>query len=263
MRPLTSVEISGNCDFDIGRAIRHGLIPSHYIEDNYKEELRSYVADYLTEEIAQEGAVRSLPAFSNFLRVASITNSELLNYTNVAREVGVSAKVVRGYFEILEDTLLGFRVSPWSKSTNRRLVETEKFYLFDVGVSNFLARRTPEFGTPEFGKSFEHLILMELFAYRAYRSPDTDIRFWRTSNKQEVDFIINDKEVAIEVKSSQSVHLTDCKSMTLLSEDGPIKRRILVSFDPEPRRVSDKFGVIEITPWREFLRELWSGGIFS
>ena len=78
MRPLTSVEIFGNCDFDIGRAIRHGLIPSHYIEDNYKEELRSYVADYLTEEIAQEGSVRSLPAFSHFLRVASITNSELL-----------------------------------------------------------------------------------------------------------------------------------------------------------------------------------------
>ena len=111
MRPLTSTEINNGPGepFDIHRAVLNGLLPSHYLSSNYKEELRGYVSDYLIEEIANEGTVRSLPAFSDFLRVASITNAELLNYTNVAREVGVSAKVVRGYFQILENTLLGFR----------------------------------------------------------------------------------------------------------------------------------------------------------
>jgi len=265
MRPLTSAEISadGTNTFDIERAIVHGLIPTHYLSNDYKEELRSYVADYLVEEIAHEGAVRSLPAFSDFLRVASITNSELLNYTNVAREVGVSAKVVRGYFEILEDTLLGFRIAPWSKSRNRRMVETEKFYLFDVGVCNHLARRTPAYGTPEFGKSFEHFILMELLAYRAYRSPDLEVRFWRTSNKQEVDFILNDKEVALEIKSSSKTALVDCKNLSIVREDGAIKRRILVSFDQQPKILSDRFGAIEILPWREFLQQLWQGLIVA
>ena len=265
MRPLTSAEISadGTNTFDIERAIVHGLIPTHYLSNDYKEELRSYVADYLVEEIAHEGAVRSLPAFSDFLRVASITNSELLNYTNVAREVGVSAKVVRGYFEILEDTLLGFRIAPWSKSRNRRMVETEKFYLFDVGVCNHLARRTPAYGTPEFGKSFEHFILMELLAYRAYRSPDLEVRFWRTSNKQEVDFILNDKEVALEIKSSSKTALVDCKNLFIVREDGAIKRRILVSFDQQPKILSDRFGAIEILPWREFLQQLWQGLIVA
>jgi predicted AAA+ superfamily ATPase len=70
---------------------------------------------------------RNIPAFSDFLHVAALTSSELLNYTNVARECGVSAKIVRTYFEILEDTYLGFRVSPWKKSKRRRLIETEKF----------------------------------------------------------------------------------------------------------------------------------------
>jgi predicted AAA+ superfamily ATPase len=263
MRPLTSKEISITPNYgelDIDRAVIQGLIPSHYLAENWKEELKGYVSDYLIEEIAQESVVRNLPAFSDFLRVASLTNAELLNYTNVSREVGVSAKVIRGYFEILEDTLLGFRISPWPKSPNRRLIETEKFYLFDVGVCNYLARRTPRYGTPEFGKSFEHFILMELIAYKAYVSPESEIRFWRTATQQEVDFIINDKELAVEIKSSARSDLSDCRHLTALSEDGPVKQRVLVTFDTEPKSFYDKFGLIEVVPWRDFLRRLWDGG---
>ena len=257
MRPLCFAEIE---NFDLQKAIHHGLLPSHYLSETPEEELRAYVADYLKEEIAQEALVRNLPAFSEFMRVAAITSGELLNYTNVSREVGVSAKVVRGYFEILEDTLIGFRIQPWSKSQKRRLVETEKFYLFDVGLSNFLVKRKPFPGSPEFGKSFEHYILMELLAYKAYRQPEMDICFWRTLQKQEVDFILNDKELALEIKSNK-VHLTDLKHMATLSEDGPIKNRIVVSFDKEKRIIKDRYGNILIFPWRDFLTELWGGNI--
>lgn len=264
MRPLTSAEINaGSRDtFDIERAIIQGLVPSHYLATDWREELRGYISDYLIQEIAQEGVVRNLPAFSDFLRVASLTNAELLNYTNVAREVGVSPKVVRGYFQILEDTLLGFRIAPWSKSKHRRMVETEKFYLFDVGVCNYLARRAPAYGTPEFGKSFEHFILMELLAYRSYRAPEMEIRFWRTSNQHEVDFIINDKEMALEIKASNRTDLVDCKHLSTLREDGPIKHRILISFDTTPKTFSDTFGPIAVTPWRDFLTKLWQGHFF-
>ena len=93
------------------------------------------------------------------MQLAALTSSELLNYTNVARESGVSAKVVRTYFDILEDTYLGFRVPPWRRPRRRRLVETEKFYLFDVGVTNYLARREPQLGSAELGKSFEHFVV--------------------------------------------------------------------------------------------------------
>jgi predicted AAA+ superfamily ATPase len=140
------------------------------------------VGDYLKEEIAAEALTANIPAFAEFLRVAAVTSSELLNYTNIARETGVSAKVVRSYLEILEDTYLGFRVEPWTRARTRRVILTEKFYLFDVGVANFLARRTPRPGSPEFGKAFEHFILMELKAHQAYRQPDLDLRFWRTAS---------------------------------------------------------------------------------
>jgi len=164
------------------------------------QDLRSYVADYLKEEIAAAAIIQNIPAFAEFLRVAALTSGELLNYTNVGRETGVSAKVVRNYFQILEDTLLGYRIAPWRKVRNRRLIETEKFYLFDVGVANYLARRTPRIGTPEFGHSFEQYIIMELKAYQAYRNPELEIRYWRTSTGFEVDFILGDMDVAIEVK---------------------------------------------------------------
>jgi predicted AAA+ superfamily ATPase len=256
MKPLCFAEVG---EFDLERVMVSGLLPPHFLSPDPLEDLRAYVSNYLREEIIAEGLVSNLPAFSEFLRVAALTSSELLNYTNVAREVGVSAKVVRGYFEILEDTLLGYRLRPWTRGTRRRLIQTEKFYLFDVGVANYLIRRTPRIGTPEFGKSFEHYIFMELLAYRAYRAPDLDIRYWRTSTGREVDFLLDDRALAIEVKASPRVHEAELKSFAALSEDGPVKKRIVVSLDTQPREVQDHYGPVVILPWREFLAQLWSG----
>src|SRR2546427_4001897 len=162
MRPLCFPEIDR---LDLEQVVVSGLLPPHFVSDDPADDIRSYVNDYLKEEIVAEGLAIDLPAFSDFLRVAALTSSELLNYTNVAREVGVSAKVVRGYFDLLEDTLLGFRVAPWTKSRNRRLIQTPKFYLLDVGIANFLARLQPKPGTPEFGLSVANLVLMDLMAF--------------------------------------------------------------------------------------------------
>ncbi|MBW2657074.1 MAG: ATP-binding protein, partial [Deltaproteobacteria bacterium] len=197
MAPLTFLETQG---FDIEQVMISGLLPPHFLSPDPIQDLRAYVADYLKEEIVAEAVIQNIPSFAEFLRVAALTSGELLNYTNVGRETGVSAKVVRNYFQILEDTFLGHRIQPWRKAKKRRLIETEKFYLFDIGLANYLARRTPKIGTPEFGHSFEHYILMELKAYQAYCNPELDIRYWRTSTGFEVDFILGDMNVAIEVK---------------------------------------------------------------
>lgn len=253
MAPLTFQETTG---FDLEQTMVSGLLPPHFLSPDPIQDLRSYVADYLKEEIVAEAVVQNIPAFAEFLRIASITSGELINYTNIGRETGVSAKVVRNYFQILEDTLLGFRIAPWRKVKNRRLIETEKFYLFDVGVTNYLARRQPRTGSPEFGKSFEHFILMELMAYRAYRNPELDIRYWRTSSGFEVDFILGDMDVAIEVKASKRVHTGHLKSMTALLEEQHVNKAIMVSLETQPRRLG---ATIRVLPWRHFLEILWTG----
>jgi len=255
MAPLTYGETQG---FDLEEVLTSGLLPPHFLSTDPVQDLRSYVADYLKEEIAAEAVIRSIPSFAEFLRVAALTSGEMLNYSNVGRESGVSAKVARSYFEILEDTLLGFRVQPWRKAKNRRLIETEKFYLFDVGVSNYLARRAPKRGTPEFGKAFEHFILMELKAYQAYRNPELDIRYWRTSTGFEVDFILGEMDAAIEVKGSNRIHSTHMRALNALLEEHRVKTAMIVSLEDEPRKPHP---AIELLPWRIFLERLWAGGV--
>ncbi len=255
MCPLTFLETE---DFDLEQVMISGLLPPHFLSDDPIQDLRAYVNDYLKEEIATEAAGQNIPAFAEFLRVAALTSGELLNYTNVARESGVSAKVVRGYFQILEDTFLGHRLSPWRKSRNRRLIETEKFYLFDVGVANYLARRQPSRGTPEFGKSFEHYLLHELQAYRAYRNPELDIRYWRTSSGLEVDLILGEMDVAIEVKGAGRVHKGDLRGLLALLSEHRIRQAMVVALEEQPRRIHPS---IMVLPWHHFLAQLWSGDL--
>jgi predicted AAA+ superfamily ATPase len=250
--PLSFVETEG---FQLERVMQTGLLPPHYLSDRPEEDLRAYVADYLKEEIAAEAATKNLPAFADFLRVAALTNAELLNYVNVAQETGVSAKVARSYFEILEDTLLGFRLAPWTKSRKRRTVRTEKFYLFDVGVANYLARRRPVVGGSDFGKSFEHYILLEVMNYRRYRDPDLPVFFWRTSTGHEVDIILGEMDLAIEVKARPRVHDGDLRSLAALAEENRVRRRVVVGLEREPRVQHG----IEILPWRAFLEALFAG----
>lgn len=253
--PLSLREVEG---FDLEAVLASGLLPPHFLSEEPQADLRAYVADYLKEEIAAEAAVRNLPAFVEFLRATALTNAELVNNANVARDCGVSAKVVQGYFEILDDTLLGWRLPAWRKTRKRRLIQTDKFYFFDVGVANYLARRRPLQGTPDFGKSFEHYIGMELANYRRYREPDLDLAYWRTSTGREVDFVLGDMRAAIECKGAPRVDARDLAGLRALAGEQRTRRRIVVCLEREPRRTDDG---IEILPWRIFLDRLWEGGI--
>src|SRR3990167_858612 len=137
--PLTFVEIP---KLDLLRALNNGLIPAHYLSEHSDLLLESYVADYLQHEIREEGVVRNLPAFSQFLDSVAFSNAQMVNYTNIARDCGVSAKTVEVYYQVLVDTLLGYFLYPYHKKIKRDIIgKAPKFYLFDVGVANYLARR--------------------------------------------------------------------------------------------------------------------------
>ena len=136
------------------------------------------------------------------------------------------------------------------------MIATEKFYLFDVGVTNYLARRQPKIGSQEFGKAFEHFILMELKAYQAYRNPDMPLAFWRTSTGREVDFILGDKELAIEIKGSSRIHEGDIGSLRALLEDGLVKKCCIICLEKQPRQLTKD---IEAIPWQMFIERLWAG----
>ena len=258
MFPLTWKEIA---PIDLLKALNRGLIPSHYLDKNYLRTLKAYLIDYLKEEISQEGLVRNVPAFSRFLDSLGYSHGELTNYVNIARDCGVDAKTVKAYYQILVDTLLGQFIEPFSKIKGRQIItSTPKFYLFDVGVAGFLTkRRLIEERGEEFGKAIEHFILMELLAHRAYSELDYSIRFWRTKGGIEVDFILQNGEVAIEVKGSSNILNKHLRPLKVFTEEHNPKKAILVCNEKYIRKV----GPIDILPWPEFLAMLWSGDLIG
>ena len=259
MFPLTSAEIGE--DFDLMRAINHGLIPQHYFSNNPVRFLESYVLDYLSHEIKAEAMVRNVPAFHRFLEMAAISNSEIINYSNIARDCGVSSVTVKDYFQILQDTLLGFMLQPFTKKIKRTPIERAKFYFFDMGITRALRRMLLiQEGSVEFGHFFEHFILMEIRAAISYFNRYKNIYFWRTTCGKEVDVVIGEAEYAIEIKTSKQKSVKDFKGLIAFGEEFPNAKLIAVTFDDTKRIIDNK---IEVFPWQEFLRQLWNNNLLT
>ena len=256
--PLVSKELE---NLDLLRALNHGLIPSHYRQDNYRRSLRGYVQDYLKEEVFHEGLTRNIPAFSRFFDAIGYTHGCLVNYANIARECGVTAKTVKEYYQILVDTLLGTFVLPFKKRQERQVIsKAPKFYLFDTGVAGAISRRQIMTEKGElFGHAFEHFIYMEMLAHSSYHELDYEINFWRTKSGQEVDFVLGRGEVAVEVKGTTRVDKRALRPIKTFIELYRPKKAFVVCNESEERVHAG----ISIMPWRLFLQRLWQDQIIS
>lgn len=253
--PFVSAEIP---DFDIDRAVTYGMIPSHYLAKNPLRLLAGYIDIYLKEEIKEEALVRNLAAFQRFLEVAALTDGEIVNNNNIAQDCGVHATTVNAYFDILEDTLLGYRIPAFRRVMKRRLVQAPRFYYFDVGVANHLLHRKELVrGTADYGHAFEHLVIQELYAWLHYRHSEEELTYWRTYTGMEVDAVIGDARVAIEIKSVEEVMPKHLKGLKAFGEDHPQSRRMIVSLDPMNRKIED----VECIYVMDFFKRLWTEGI--
>jgi predicted AAA+ superfamily ATPase len=258
MRPLVSAELG---ELGLLKALNRGMIPAHYLQEEYRKSLQAYVRDYLKEEVFDEGLTRNIPAFSRFFDAVGYSHGELTNYANIARDCGVDAKTVKEYYQILVDTLLGTMIEPYSRRQDRQVIsKAGKFYLFDVGVAGaIIQRRIPQEKGEQFGKAFEHFILMEILAHRSYRELDYDLNFWRTKSGLEVDFILGRGEVAIEVKGSSRIDSSDLRPLKAFIQEYSPAQAFVVCNERLPRVHEG----IRILPWREFLKMLWEGAVIS
>jgi len=258
MFPLVSAELE---ELNLLRILNRGLIPVHYLEEQYRRSLRAYTQDYLKEEVFDEGLTRNVPAFSRFFEAMGYSHGELTNYANIARDCGVDAKTVKEYYQILVDTLLGRIVEPFKHRQDRHVISrAPKFYLFDVGVAGALTRReiTEERGEL-FGKALEHFIFMELAAYESYRELEYPINFWRTKSGLEVDFVLGNGEVAIEVKGARRVEKRDLRPIIAFTEQYAPRKSLVVCNE----RTERLHRGVSILPWRRFLELLWQGKIIG
>lgn len=247
--------------FSLERMLNHGPLPPHYLaHDEAAERQAAYVDQYLKEEILDEGLTRNLPAFSDFLRAAAIGDTEVVNFSNIARECAIASSTVKGYFEVLEDTLVGAFLPAFTRRPKRRVRHAPKFYFRDIGVVNSLLRRQKiQAGSELFGKAFENWVFHELSSYERTLPLPFGIAYWRLSSGIEVDFVLGDGATAIEVKGRDRVRSFDARHLLQFRKDYPdVRELIVVCCEKEPR-VTDEG--VRILPWRLFVERLWAGDI--
>ncbi len=247
-------------EFNLDKALHWGTLPKIFKlnESSQKDEfLRSYADTYLKEEIWNEQVVRKLPPFRRFLEVAAQCNGKIINYANIARDVGVDSKTIKEYFLILEDTMIGFFLEPFHNSFRKRLVEKPKFYFFDPGIVRSLSRRLsvpliPK--TTAYGEAFEHFILLEFIRLKSYFQPDYRYSFIRTAADVEIDLVIErpgKKLLCIEIKSSDTVNESDISAFIKLTRDIENCEAIVLSQD----RFMKKFDHVTCYPWKQGIAE--------
>jgi predicted AAA+ superfamily ATPase len=179
--------------------------------------LRAYSEIYLEEEIRAEALSRKIGAFSRFLELAAAESGTSPNLFKLSNESGVSQPSVKEFYNILEDTLVVERVEPYLKNTRKRILSSPRYYFFDLGVRNTLARLplTPYLANAQKGVLFEHAVMLEIIRRVEAINKGYKICYWRTSAGAEVDCIIDmgSRVIPIEIKSSSYVTQSEIKGL--------------------------------------------------
>lgn len=246
MYPLIVQELGE--DFDLLRALEFGLLPGAMGIANPQKYLETYVQTYLREEVLQEGLTRNISAFSRFLEIASFSQGSILNISEIAREVGIDRQVIKNYFSIVDDLLIGYHIQPFTKRAKRRLVLHAKFYFFDTGVYRILRPKGPLDSREEIdGAGLETLFLQSLLAVNDYYHLGYTIYFWRSSSGQEVDFIAYGAKGfhAFEIKRTTNITSKSLKGLEAFHEDYP-EASLYLLYTGDRREYHNNINVIPI-----------------
>lgn len=257
--PFTMSELGK--DWDLEQALNWGTLPKTWLaesDETRKAYLKSYVQVYLKEEIRVEQLVRDLNPFREFLEVSAQMNGKVVNYSKIAGEVGATDKTVRGYFDILQDTHLGFYLPAFHRSVRKAQAEHPKFYWFDPGVKRQLdrtieSRLVPSTGA--YGEAFEHWVILEVVRSAEYARKNWSFSFFRTKEGNEIDLVISPnrrEEVLVEIKSTTRVDESEVRYLDKLSVDFHAKGVFYLSRDPASQRI----GNVRCLPWDQGVHEL-------
>lgn len=218
--------------FNLNEVLKYGSIPLVWNSKEKKETLKSYVQMYLKEEIKGEGLVRNLPGFVRFLPVAALMHGQTINLSNGAREANISRTTLSGYMDILEDTLLAYKVNAFESKLRMRERKHPKFYWVDPGLVRGVNNRFSDPLPEEKGALFEGFIGGMLRAYQEYNDMFDNLYYWSPAEAKstEVDFLLErgNEYVAIEVKAGDKIFKNHMKGLKAISDLKGIQRRIVV-----------------------------------
>ncbi len=261
--PFSFLELKDRFDFSV--AMRFGLLPKlldYKTDEERSLFLQAYALTYLKEEIRAEQLTKNLDAFRRFLEVAAQCNGKIINYSNIARDVGVDDKTIKEYFTILEDTLVGFMLEPFQHSFRKRLSQKSKFYFFDVGVARALLRQLslpllP--GTSMYGEVFEHLVILECIKLASYFHPEYRFSYLRTKDDAEIDLVVERPGLPllfVEIKSGDDIQELSLRTLFMIKKEIKNCETVCFSNDRRPRKLTED---ILVLPWQLGVERYFSG----
>jgi len=251
--PLTHREMGDS--FELVETLHWGSLPGLLAFQSTEEKtrmLQAYTRSYIQEEVLAEQLVRGVEPFNRFLPVAGQVNGTILNFSRIARDVGIDSTTAREYFKILEDTLLGFFLEPFHLSIRKRQRTNPKFYLFDLGVARALQGTLSVDllpGNYAFGKAFEHLVILEIIRLASYRNLEYRFSYLRTKDDAEVDLIVERPDLPIalvEIKSGELIDDPTVRKLEAFARTFENAECFVLCRERQPRRV----GKIQVLPWQ-------------
>lgn len=259
MHPFLPEELGAR--FQLDPALQHGLLPVVFDSEAKAETLAAYAQFYLKEEIQAEALVKNLPGFARFLPVAALFHGQTVNVSSIARDAGVARTTVAGYLEILEETLLCFRLPAYEAKLRVRERKLPKWYWCDPGLARSMKRSSGPVVPEERGPLFEGLVAQTIRAYRDYRRICDDMYYWAPGGgvHTEVDFLLEreGRFAAIAVKSGGQFTESWCRGLRAAADLKGLERRMIVYPHGPTLRTRDG---IEVVPFQEFCSLLAAGG---
>lgn len=254
---LTHLELKEH--FQLDKVLHWGSLPEIFeLNDSDRTHLlKAYCHIYLKEEVVAEQLVRKVQPFRNFLELVALQNVQIVNYSKFAQNCGTDVTTIQTYFEILQDTLIGFQLPPFHRSIRKRQRKNPKFYLFDTGVTRAMAGQIeiplhPK--TSPYGKLFEQFIIIEIHKLLKCYEKDWRLSYLTSKDGAEIDLIIEKPSalLALEIKSYTQVDEKEVRSFERLAKDLPQAQMIFISQDP----LSQRYGNVECLHWKEAIQKI-------
>lgn len=261
LHPFSYLEVPQN--HSLKDFLNWGMLPKIFeynVVDKKKLYLEAYSNTYLKEEVWAEHFIRELDPFRRFLEVAAQSNGKIVNFSNIARDVGTSDNNIQKYFSILEDTLLGFFLEPFQHSFRKRLSKTPKFYFFDSGIVRALSMQLSlplVQSTSQFGDAFEHFIILECKKLASYYHHDYRFSYLKTKDDAEVDLIVERPGMPllfIEIKSAENVQSAHLATLRKIAHDFGNCEAVCFSRDLYAKQLDG----IKVLPWRQGVQEYFA-----
>ncbi|MGZ3774259.1 MAG: ATP-binding protein [Pseudobdellovibrionaceae bacterium] len=252
---LDSLSFTEHGNEKIDEILLYGELPAILTESSKSDknsDLESYVMTYLEEEIRKEAVTKNLPAFYRFLEMSSLEAGKIVSLRQIGSESGVGHNTIGSYFEILEDSLIVFRVDPFTtSSTRKKLTKSSKYLFFDLGVRRLAAKEGVRLGKNRMGELFEQYVGIELSRLLRFHVERNSLSFWRDPDGPEIDWLIRGQNhlVPIEVKYKEKIDKSDCRHLEVFLREYPeAKKAYVVCLAERPYKITDQIVAI---PWQQ------------